>query len=144
MKTLLLQNVDLGSVNVSDALCGFKHDYQDPSSDECRGLGLGRAVVIIMLRNPYDWALAMHRRCWCGGEAVWDRMAALPFDQFLERPFVESSLKPWTGEQEMSPCGSVMQVTRLCGPPWPSLDPHCAGDAALRPSLAFPRPALCW
>ena len=54
-----------------------KHCYQQPAAsmpflkggrDELRSTGsehpYADALAIVMLRNPYDWALAMHDNCW--------------------------------------------------------------------------------
>lgn len=47
-----------------------------------------------MLRNPYDWALGMHRNCYCGepgpNKKDTEEMAALPFEKFMTRPWMVS------------------------------------------------------
>lgn len=78
-------------MDVNDIFCDFKHNYQAEGKD-CPPLD--STIVVVMVRNPYDWALAMHRKCWCGDvEAV--RMSNMDFKEFVEQPWLDDSLKPW-------------------------------------------------
>eukprot|EP00955_Chlamydomonas_euryale_P107971 365810-Chlamydomonas_euryale.AAC.35 len=63
-----------------------------------------------MLRNPLDWATAMHRQCWCAeGDAA---MAKLPLGKFLERTFKERNEHPEPSDGDVGggdTCSSLMK-----------------------------------
>eukprot|EP00955_Chlamydomonas_euryale_P016184 172905-Chlamydomonas_euryale.AAC.3 len=41
---------------------GLPHPCPPRFPPRCRQ---DETVVVVMIRNPYDWAMAMHRACWC-------------------------------------------------------------------------------
>ncbi|KAG1668991.1 hypothetical protein FOA52_000584 [Chlamydomonas sp. UWO 241] len=110
MKRLLLYNIVLDKVEISDWFCEQKHKYQT-QGPKCPPLDA--TVVIVMFRNPYDWALAMHRQCFCGepGPNAADelKMAALPFKTFLTQGWMDNAQKPWTGTHHKTKCKNVMR-----------------------------------
>jgi hypothetical protein len=42
----------------------LKHCYQAPRRHSLAHQDYSDAIAIVMLRNPYDWAVAMHKNCW--------------------------------------------------------------------------------
>ncbi|GAX80661.1 hypothetical protein CEUSTIGMA_g8096.t1 [Chlamydomonas eustigma] len=116
---LLRINID-PDISISEYLCGtFKHRYMYKKST-CRDLD--RTLVVIMLRNPYDWASSMHRKCYCSrSKEVEEKVALLPFQTFLEMPWFNDTyfnasfvvgrdtmpLGPWP------PCPNLMQCRAL-------------------------------
>ncbi|KAG1674953.1 hypothetical protein FOA52_014747 [Chlamydomonas sp. UWO 241] len=67
----------------------------------------------------------MHKVCWCGGKAMHKQANSLAFEDFMTRPFIESSPKFWLGETRYdplggtpdadtkTPCGTLMQCRAL-------------------------------
>jgi hypothetical protein len=72
---------------VQAGLRNIKHYFQEP--DET----LGRTLILIVVRNPYDWLDSMHRSCYCC-EEVFDKS----FEEFLKSPFQTTAIDPVTKE----------------------------------------------
>lgn len=114
MYNLMVNNFQAQGLNVSSTFCAYKHRYQLPHSG-CPPLD--QTLVIVMLRNPYDWALAMHERCWCGTPR-YQHLAELPFEKFLTKLyFNDNSPRIWINRVNKSladtTCGTVMQCRSL-------------------------------
>jgi len=96
-------------INVSSTFCAYKHRYQLPNPD-CPPLE--QTLVITMFRNPYDWSLGMHERCWCGSR--YKELAKLPFEQFFTKlNFNDNSPRTWIKRLNKSltdsTCGSIIK-----------------------------------
>ncbi|GAX80663.1 hypothetical protein CEUSTIGMA_g8098.t1 [Chlamydomonas eustigma] len=63
LKRLLDNNLELKSLRIKDWFCDFKHYHQVPQDRRCPNLN--KTLVLIVFRNPYDWAFSMHQNCWC-------------------------------------------------------------------------------
>ena len=72
-----VEDGSLSSFFVGDRVCGltpssetnrhrFKHRFQFPDFNTCN---LSEHLVIVMLRNPFDWTKSMKRHCWCRDNA---------------------------------------------------------------------------
>ncbi|KAG1653065.1 hypothetical protein FOA52_003810 [Chlamydomonas sp. UWO 241] len=72
--------------NVSETFCAYKHRAQVPGP-ECPPVN--KTLVVVMFRNPYDWALGMHARCYCTPE--WREVAKTPFAEFVHMPILDTS-----------------------------------------------------
>lgn len=113
MNQTLAKNIALP---VSDNFCNFKHKYQAPHMGKCPSVGVENMLVVVMLRNPYDWAASMQDHCWCGTK---DRSVATVKDmkawEFMKMEFPETDPKPWLNERPgtKSSCGNLMQCRAL-------------------------------
>ncbi|KAG1661171.1 hypothetical protein FOA52_002623 [Chlamydomonas sp. UWO 241] len=113
MRRLLEENLDLSALMVTNAFCANKHKYQAPNK-QC--LPPETTAVIVMLRNPYDWAAAMHRACWCEADQAKSTPflgADAPFEAFLTQPWMDNSIKPWTRETQRAPCAHILECRRF-------------------------------
>lgn len=59
--------------------------FQSPLVNTCGSIH--QTLVIVMLRNPYDWALSMHENCWCGHPHSREWIAEQEFSDFIASPF---------------------------------------------------------
>ncbi|KAG1679933.1 hypothetical protein FOA52_006997 [Chlamydomonas sp. UWO 241] len=106
-----LLSTNLPELDISDELCGPAHSYQLPGGADCPA-DLTRTLVLVVIRNPYDWAIRMHKKCWCeGGNAA---KAGMSLRAFVSAPFPENSPQAWLPlGQQRSVCGNVMQCRAL-------------------------------
>ncbi|KAG1657424.1 hypothetical protein FOA52_011794 [Chlamydomonas sp. UWO 241] len=103
MRSLMAENFK-NSVKVDEYYCQFKHYYQSWNKKTCPPLN--RTLVIVMLRNPLDWAIGMHKKCWCGeGD---DNLSDLKFKDFMTSSMKEFNNRPWTN-QNPGRCKHVME-----------------------------------
>ena len=118
---LLQQNIGGEVRKVADFdVCGkWKHQFQWLPKRGCTShdASLDETLVVVMLRNPYDWALAMHKNCWCGVEKA-KTLAALPFQTYVQMPYLAEkySWKPWVSppiQENTRPFANVMKQ-RTC------------------------------
>ena len=101
-------------------VCGkWKHQFQWMPKWGCKshGASLDETLVVVMLRNPYDWAFSMHKNCWCGVEKS-KELAALPFQTYVQMPYTADkySWKPWMPQpihENTPPFANVMRQ-RTC------------------------------
>jgi hypothetical protein len=118
---LLQQNIRGEVRKIADFdVCGkWKHQFQwlPRRGCESHGASLDETLVVVMLRNPYDWAFSMHKNCWCGIEKA-KEMAALPFHTYVQMPYTAEkySWKPWLPQpinENTPPYANVMRQ-RTC------------------------------
>lgn len=87
---LLQHNIGGGVRKIADFdVCGkWKHQFQwlPPWGCKSHGASLDEMLVVVMLRNPYDWAFSMHKNCWCGVERS-KQLAKLPFHTYVQMPY---------------------------------------------------------
>ena len=79
----------------------FKHRFQFPDFNTCN---LTEQLLIVMMRNPFDWSLSMKKHCWCTERGP----------GHSKNPFQDSSLQsfatmPWVSYDLYSPIPPVNQ-----------------------------------
>ncbi|KAG1665638.1 hypothetical protein FOA52_011232 [Chlamydomonas sp. UWO 241] len=115
MKAFLTSNFP--QFNVSEWFCENKHKYQSKESNLCDWNDIASTIVVVMFRNPYDWALGMHRKCYCGepgpNQRDEDTMANLTFDDFMTRKWMDNKAKVWTGGHKRTHCRHIMECRAL-------------------------------
>ncbi|KAL4519851.1 hypothetical protein Ndes2437A_g08015 [Nannochloris sp. 'desiccata'] len=82
---ILRSNLGTEEIAVQAGLRNIKHYFQEPDDS------LGRTLVLIVVRNPYDWLDSMHRSCYCC-EEVSDKS----LEEFLKSPFQTTPIDPVT------------------------------------------------
>lgn len=83
VEMLLRRNLD-SRYTIEPVFFEFKHSFQlyNSSNPLCDSDRASRTLVVIVVRNPYDWALAMHRVCYhCRSRE------SMPFEQFVSSPW---------------------------------------------------------
>lgn len=118
VEALLAGNLDRGAHQVQPWLVAWKHWLQLPGYERycvkcprappAGGHDFSRTLLVVVVRNPHDWAFAMHDDCWhC------ERLNDLPFEDFIRAP--------WVNPDAPGAAGSEDAAKAVASPPKPPL-----------------------
>jgi hypothetical protein len=82
---ILRTNLRPEEIAIQPGLRNIKHYFQDPDDS------LTRTLILIVVRNPYDWLTSMHISCYCC-EDVHEKS----LEEFLKMPFQTTLVDPVT------------------------------------------------
>ncbi|GAX80662.1 hypothetical protein CEUSTIGMA_g8097.t1 [Chlamydomonas eustigma] len=122
VKRLLESNLARPETPISDWFCDFKHYFQVQGDRRCPDLN--STLVVVVLRNPYDWVLGMHKQCWCRRNAAEEKlyMQGVSFETFMTRVWANDTYlinapSAWVRHREASTgrpyCVNVMACRSL-------------------------------
>lgn len=125
LEALLRDNLE---VPVQSWLITWKHWFQLPGSERLcvtcprapptGGHNFSSTLVIATFRNPHDWVLAMHERCWncdAKGRQAWQ--------QFISTPWVEPDQPPGS-PKPANKNPQIYETNPWAAPGGPSAFPH--------------------